>query len=238
MSRYVEFDLNQITPHSVHSRCSKVQAGMFARPPQSGASFADFLASLPHILAGESLRRVAKGIVEARQRGRAVVVSCGGHVVKCGLSPMLIGLMERGLITALAVNGAVAIHDLEIALFRKTSEDVESGLQNGTFGTSVETAACFNAAIALAHQEDLGAGEALGKMLQDRDSPCSVLSLLAQGYRLQIPVTVHVAIGTDIVHMHPSADGAALGSASLRDFRILTEAMRSLADGGVLLNIG
>lgn len=238
MSRYPEFDLSSLQTQDFADRHSKVQVDSFALPPRAGASFAEFLGSLPHIFAGEDIRSIASRIVEARRRRRGVVVSCGGHVVKCGLTPMLIRLMERGVITAVAVNGAFAIHDVEIALFGATSEDVVSGLKSGTFGMCRETAAFYNEAINRARSEGLGAGEELGRCLLERDARFAQYSLTAAGYRLGVPVTVHIAIGTDIVHMHPGADGASLGEASLRDFRILTAAMESLADGGVLLNLG
>jgi hypothetical protein len=238
MSRYAEFACDQIQTQPFAERVSTVQVEHFATPPQAGRSFAEFLESLPALYAGNSIRKVASRIVEARRRDRAVVLSCGGHVIKCGLAPMLIGLMERGLITAIAVNGAVAIHDSEIALFGATSENVEQGLQSGTFGMAEETAAFYNTALLRAAREKRGAGESLGSALLEQKAPYRHLSLLAKAYALHIPVTVHIALGTDIIHMHPGADGAALGETSLRDFRILTAAMRSLSDGGVLLNIG
>ena len=222
----------------IAQRPSKVRVTQLASPARSGATFQEFISSLPDIFAGRDLRTIAARIVEARRRQRAVVVSCGGHVVKCGLAPVLISLMEEGLITALVVNGALAIHDAELALFGATSEDVVRGLQTGSFGMATETAGFYNAAIARARDEGLGAGEALGHALLEQDAPHQAQSLLAAGYRLNIPVTVHIAIGTDIVHMHPGADGAALGETSLRDFRILTAAMRNLSGGGVLLNLG
>lgn len=238
MSRYAEFDLSGVRTHTIHHRTSTVRVEQFARSAQPGASFAKFLASLPSVGAGADLLKVAQRIVEAKRQGRAVVVSCGAHVVKCGLSPVLIGLMEAGYITALAVHGAVAIHDMEIALYGATSEEVEAGLQTGLFGMAEEPATFFNCTLTRAQREKLGAGEALGRELLKQKAPHADKSLLASGYRLNIPVTMHVAVGTDTVQMHPSADGAALGETSLRDFRILTGAMRNLADGGVLLNIG
>lgn len=238
MSRYPEFNLPEATPQTDLSNDRCVQAEQFAGVPQPGASFVDFLASLPHIYAGEDIRRVASRIAAAREQKRAVVVGCGAHVVKCGLAPMLIALMEQGFITALAVNGAVAVHDVEVAMIGTTSENVEQSLAQGTFGMASEPAAFINEALRQAYVHGLGAGEALGRALLEQHAPKANLSLLAAGYRLQIPVTVHIALGTDIVHMHRSADGAAYGETSLRDFRILTEAMQGLAGGGVLLNIG
>jgi hypothetical protein len=238
MSRYPEFDLSQVRTQSIRERLSRVSVEQFAPPAWAGASFAEFLESLPQVGAGADIRKVAQRVASARRAGRAVVVSCGGHLVKCGLSPVLIGLMEAGLVTALAVHGAVAIHDIEIALYGATSEHVEAGLQTGLFGMAEEPAEFFNCTLKRAQREGLGAGEALGQALLKQNAPHAGKSLLASCYRLQIPMTVHIALGTDIVHMHPSADGAAYGETSLRDFRILTAAMEGLAGGGVLLNIG
>ncbi len=238
MSRYREFDLDNIATQPFAERASKVRVEDFAGPPAPGRTFAEFLDSLPRILAGPEIAAIASAVVGARSRGRAVVVSLGGHVVKTGLAPVLIDLMERGLITCVAVNGALAIHDAEIALFGATSEDVVSGLQTGTFGMARETAAFYNDTIRDGVAAGLGIGECLGKELAEADAPYAHASLIASAYRLKIPVTVHVALGTDIVHMHPQADGAALGHGSLRDFRILTQQMAALAGGGVLMNLG
>lgn len=238
MSRYPEFDPSQLTDRPFAPQDSKVNTSLFASVPKQGASFAEFFESLPNILAGKTLRLVANAIVAARRKGRAVIVSCGGHVVKCGLSPLLIALMERGLISALAINGAVAIHDAELALFGATSENVDRGLKQGTFGMARDTATFYNQAIQCGQQERLGAGESLGRALLEQNPPYGHLSLLMQSYRLGIPTTIHIAIGTDIVHMHPVANGAALGDTSLRDFRILTAVMQDLPHGGVLLNLG
>ena len=238
MSRYAEFDPTHLTDRPFAPQDSKVHTGMFAGVPRQGATFAEFLDSLPQVLAGKTLRQVASAIVAARRQDRAVIVSCGGHVVKCGLSPMLIALMERGLITGLAINGAVAIHDAELALFGSTSENVDRGLKDGTFGMARDTATFYNQAIQCGQQERLGAGESLGRALLELNPPWGHLSLLQQSYRLGIPTTIHIAIGTDIVHMHPIASGSALGETSLRDFRILTAALQNLAHGGVLMNLG
>jgi ribosomal protein S28E/S33 len=238
MSRYPEFDLHAIRTQSIHQRPSRVGVEQFAQPARAGASFAEFLECLPQTGATADIQTVAQRIIAARHKGRAVVVSCGGHLVKCGLSPVLVGLMEAGFVTALAVHGAVAIHDIEIALYGVTSEDVEAGLQTGSFGVAEEPAEFFNCTLARAQREELGAGEALGQALLKQNAPHADKSLLAACYRLRIPMTVHIALGTDIVHMHPSADGASYGETSLRDFRILTAAMEGLAGGGVLLNIG
>ena len=238
MSRYPEFDLDAVRTESIAERVSKVRVEDFARAPEPGRSFADWLATLPRILAGPDLAEIARSIVSARRGGRAVVLAMGAHVVKTGMAPILIDLMERGLVTAIAVNGAFAIHDVEIALFGTTSEDVVAGLQRGTFGMARETAAFYNGAIRSGEARGLGAGECLGAALIEAQPPHGDSSVVAAAHRLGIPLTVHIALGADIVHCHPDALGSALGGASLRDFRILTEAMRGLADGGVLLNIG
>lgn len=238
MSRYPEFDNTQITTEPFSHRASKVSVEDFAAPPVAGQSFRDWLATLPRILAGPRIAEIALAVVEARNRNRAVIASLGGHIVKTGVSPVLVALMERGFVTALAVNGAVAVHDLEIALYGKTSEDVAAGLRSGTFGMARETADFYNNAAKRAFREGLGLGESLGLALTQAGAPNSRASLLASAYQMQIPVTVHVAIGTDIIHMHPGADGAAFGDASHRDFRILTAQMERLTHGGVLMNLG
>lgn len=233
-----EFDLSKITTQPFAERVSKVKVEDFAAPPKPARSLSGFLDSLPNILAGPEFKSVVDSVVEAHTAKRAVVAALGGHIVKTGVSPCIIELMERGFITAVAVNGAVAIHDIEIALFGVTSEDVVAGLQDGTFGMSAETAAFYNDSIRAGVARRLGIGESLGQALLDADAPHAGVSLLAAAHRLGIPFTVHVAIGTDIVHCHGSADGAALGEGSMRDFRILTQAMSGLAGGGVLMNLG
>lgn len=231
-----EFDPTGIRTQPFADRQSKVHLDQFARPPVAGATFTQFLDSLPSILAGPEIGNIARAVVDARLATRAVVVSIGGHVVKTGLSPVLIALMEHGLITCLAVNGAVAIHDLEVAMYGATSEDVEVGLQDGTFGMSAETAQVHSEAIRQGVEQGIGAGEAIGRALIN--APFAPASLFASAHRLGIPITVHIGIGTDIVHMHPSASGSALGDCSMRDFRILTAQMEYLAHGGVLMNLG
>jgi deoxyhypusine synthase len=238
LSRYPEFDTESVTTQPFAERVSKVSVKDFAQPPVVGRTVSEFISSLPNILAGAEILEIARAIIDACHNNRAVVASLGGHVVKTGISPVIIDLMERGYLTAIAVNGAVAIHDVEIALFGATSEDVVSGLQSGTFGMASETAAFYNDTISVGAAANLGIGESLGKKLLEQSSPYNQYSLLAAAYRLNIPLTVHVAIGTDIVHTHPNASGSALGEGSLRDFRILTQQMNSLTNGGVLLNLG
>jgi rfaE bifunctional protein nucleotidyltransferase chain/domain len=235
-SRYPEYDVSRLRTYSVEERPSKVALNQLARPFSPSDPFSEFLDSLPDTLAARDLREVARRVAEARHQDRAVVWAMGAHVIKVGLAPVLIDLMEREILTAIAVNGAVAVHDSEIALWGQTSEEVESALADGSFGMAKETHAFVNGCAKAAQKEGLGYGEALGRALQD--APHSDRSLFAQAYRLGVPMTVHVALGTDIVHMHPTADGAAIGEATMRDFRILTAAMQDLSDGGVLFNVG
>ncbi len=238
MSRYPEFDLSAVAAQPFAERDSKVHVADFASRAVAGATFRAFLDSLPKILAGPQIRDIAASVVRAKRASRAVVVSLGGHVVKTGLAPVLIDLARQGYVSAFAVNGALAIHDCEIALFGSTSEDVVSGLRTGTFGMARETAEFYNGSIAEGVGQGLGVGESLGRALHIVKAPHAPSSLLASAYALGIPVTVHIALGTDIVHCHPSADGPAMGEGTLRDFRILTHCMQNLANGGVLMNLG
>jgi hypothetical protein len=231
-------DLKQVRTIPLQARANKVAVERFARPPAPGRTVAEFLAALPGILAGDDLRAVIAAIVAARRNGRPVIVGLGAHVIKCGLNPVLIDLMRRGVITAVAMNGAGAIHDFELALIGETSEDVAAGLKNGTFGMVRETGELINAAVnRVLGRRDAGMGALLGDELAALAAPNQEYSLLAAGRRCNVPVTIHVAIGTDIVHMHGSADGAALGLASFNDFRLFAAAVAGLS-GGVYLNVG
>ena len=193
---------------------------------------------LPKILKGQDFLELTDKIVTAYQRKKPVIVMMGGHVIKCGLSPLLIALAREGIITGFAFNGASSIHDFEIALIGETSEDVSEYLQTGKFGMWEETGKLMNEAIQHAADTGIGMGEALGKKLITLDAPYNTYSLLAAGIQYDFPITVHVAIGTDIIHQHPSANGAAIGEASFTDFRLLTELVTQLEDGGVVLNFG
>jgi hypothetical protein len=231
-------DLSRVRTIPLRSRANKVALERFAKPPRPNRTCAEFVASLPGILAGGDFRSVVEAIVAARRRGRPVIFGLGAHVVKCGLNPVLIDLMRRGVITALAMNGAGAIHDFELALVGETSEDVASGLHEGTFGMVRETGELINRAVSrVAERRDEGMGALLGDELLGLEAPNLDYSLLATARRLHIPLTVHVAIGTDIVHMHGSADGAAIGKATFNDFRLLAAAVTELS-GGVYLNMG
>lgn len=237
-SRYPQVDLTGLRRTSVQGRESKVHTRDFARPLAPGSSVTDLVASFPNILAGDDFRKAAAAIAGAARKRRAVVLCMGAHVIKTGMAPVIIDLMKRGVITAVATNGAGAIHDLEIALFGHTSEHVERGIGRGVFGMMKETADFLNAAATEGSKLELGFGESVGRALVAADCPNRDLSLFASAYDLKVPVTMHVGVGTDIVHMHPTADGSAIGDCSLRDFRILIEAMRDLGDGGALLNFG
>jgi hypothetical protein len=231
-------DLSAVQTFPLAERENKVRAADFARlvPPRaSGSEFAD---ALPDILAGRDFRRLVRAIVEARSRSRPVIICIGAHVIKCGLSPWLIELMQRGVITALALNGAGAIHDVELALIGETSEDVADGIASGRFGMWRETGAVLNGAARDAFEANLGFGEALACRLAGAGPRVPQVSLLLAGDRLGVPVTVHVAIGTDITHTHPDADGAAIGAATHNDFRRFARQIAGLSGGGVLGNIG
>jgi hypothetical protein len=231
-------DLARVRTIPLQQRPNKVARAGFARPPRKGQSVAEFVGGLPHILAGDDFRAVAAAVAAARRRGRPVVVGLGAHVIKCGLTPVLLDLMERGVVTALALNGSGAIHDFELALIGETSEDVASGLKDGTFGMVRETGELMHRAINRAlERPQAGMGALLGELLEEVDAPNREVSLLAAGRRLNVPITVHVAVGTDIIHMHPGADGAALGRASFNDFRLFAGVVAGLS-GGVYLNVG
>jgi hypothetical protein len=241
MSKYSKhpLDFAGLRTVSLRERGGKVKTADFAAVYRAGSGVAGWLDSLPRILAGNSLRAVVDALAAARRRQRAIIWGLGGHVVKCGLAPVLIDLMRRGYVTAFALNGAAAIHDFEIALAGHTSEDVEAVLPDGRFGAAEETGREMNRAIAGGDREGLGMGEALGRRLDSSPPPeHAASSLLLQAYRQGTPVTVHVAIGTDTPHTHPAADPAAIGSASHRDFRLFSAYVADLNEGGVYLNVG
>ena len=237
MSRKKE-DPKSLRTISLKQRFSKVSAEDFASPLAPGMQVRDFLDALPSLLAGRELREVADRIARAAADGREIIVGLGAHVIKVGLAPVLISWMERGIIIkGLAMNGAGVIHDTEIALWGKTSEDVGPALDEGMFGVGEETALLVNEALSQGRGAQSGFGAAVAKKLAASRPPYARLSLLCQAYEKGVPVTVHVAIGTDIVHMHPTADGAAIGEASLRDFHLLVSRVARL-EGGAYLNIG
>ena len=233
-------EFSRIATYSLFDRPSKVTVRDFASPlsDEQVAATAALLDSLPNILAAESLRSVAAAIAAAKAKGRAIIWGFGGHVIKTGLAPVLIDLMRRGFVTALATNGSGIIHDFEIALAGWTSEDVDSALGSGAFGMAEETGRLLNEAIKLGAADSIGIGESVGRMLVEAKPPHVEFSLLHEAYKLKIPVTAHVTIGTDIIHIHPHADGAAIGAASYHDFKLFTSIVRELDGGGVYLNLG
>ena len=238
MRPYEEITLEHVRTYSARDRVSKVSTSLEAKPPYAGMTMAEFLNRLPSILKADDLKQIAKAIVRARSLEKPVIAMLGGHVIKTGCSPILADLAEKGYITHFASNGSACIHDTELARFGHTSEDVASQLEDGSFGMAKDTAALVNGAATRAASGTEGFGEAAGAMLIDENAPYLGRALLARAYQLEIPYTLHVALGTDIVHQHPDADGAAIGSASLRDFRIFAASVSKLGDGGVILNLG
>lgn len=234
---YEEFDLSGVHTYPLGSRASKARTGDFARPVGTDVSFRDWFAALPSLLAGSDLRRVVEATAAAKQRGAGIVWGIGAHVIKTGVSPVLIDLMHRGYVSALAMNGAGVIHDFELALSGATSEDVDESLGPGRFGMAEETGRLLNGIISGAASAGQGLGQAVGSYLEQQRPPFVDSSLVAVAHRLGIPVTVHVALGTDIIHMHPAASGGAIGDASLRDFRYFTSCVARLEDG-VYFNCG
>ncbi len=237
MTKIDPLSLEGLTTYSLKDRPSKVSHQDFARAWTRGGSLAEFLVRLPNILAGQSLKEVADAWVRARRAGRPVLLGMGAHPLKVGLSPILIDLLERDLITGLALNGSVIIHDTEIAMVGRTSEEVDQVLGSGQFGMAQETAEFLNEATTWGAQEGLGLGNAVARRFNQGDFPYKHLSLLAAAATKDLPVTVHVAIGTDIIHLHPSLDPAALGETTHLDFRLFAAQVSRLA-GGVYLNLG
>jgi hypothetical protein len=232
-------DVSDLKTYPLKRRRSKVRVSDFARPWRRGGSLATFFSTLPDILAVKTLRAVARAIVTAHRKRRPVILGLGAHVIKVGLSPIITDLMERGIVTAVAMNGAGIIHDFELALMGHTSEEVDAEIDDGRFGMAEETGRMLNEAISRGAMDGEGLGESVGHYInryKDR-FPNRATSILAAGARLGVPVTVHVALGTDIIHMHPSADGAAIGATSLLDFRRLAAVVAGMEDG-VYLNVG
>jgi hypothetical protein len=237
--RYREADLSRVTTVPVAGRRNKVDPELLASPPGSNRSFTAFLDSLPDVLAARDLRQVIEAVVTAKRAGRGVILLLGGHVIKVGLGPLVNAWLARGIVTHLALNGAAAIHDFELAAFGGTSEDVESGLADGSFGMAEETGAEMNAAVAAAARTDQGMGEGLAGALSKRGQlPGKDASILLGALQHGVPLTVHAAVGAEIIHQHPSSDGAAIGATSHRDFRRLAASIEDLDHGGVVLNWG
>lgn len=228
-------DLSRVQTISVTERGSKVHVGQAAKPLKRGGSFREFWECLPDILAAKALREVVAAVVTARRKGRPVLLMFGAHVIKVGLAPIVIQLLREGVVTAIIVNGATAYHDVELALFGHTSEDVTEGIQKGVFGMAKEPCDFLNAAAKRAVENDIGLGQAIGEALWERGGRFLHHSVLAQCIALGIPVTVHVAFGTDVNHMHKSFDPKAWGGATHYDFRLLCRLVRDLTEGVILL---
>ncbi len=241
MSIYENFqpiDFEQIKTYELASRPSKVTIEDFAKPIDENDSLKDFLGALPNILAVQSLREIAAQIRRARKLGKSVVWGIGGHIIKTGLAPVIIDLMKRGYVSAIASNGSVLVHDCEIAIVGFTSEDVDQTLGKGDFGAAKETGEILNAAAKNGAKDLIGLGEAMGREVISQNPPNAKMSLLCQAYENKIPFTAHLAIGADIGHFHASCDGAALGATSHTDFKLLCSIVKELNGGGVYLNLG
>jgi hypothetical protein len=230
--------LEEVSTYPLASRPSKVTVTDFARAVSENSSLKDFFKKLPDILAVRSLREVAAQIRRARRLQKPIIWGIGGHVVKTGLAPVIIDLMRQGFVTAIAANGSVLVHDAEIAMVGSTSEDVDASLGAGAFGAAEETGKLLNDAAGMGQRYEIGLGEAMGRALTALDPPHQNYSLLCAAYEMKRPFTAHVAIGSDIAHFHPTADGAALGQTTHTDFRLLAEIVRRMDGGGVYLNIG
>jgi hypothetical protein len=232
-----DFDPSKIRTYSLRDRRSKVKLDALARPHRRQGAFSDFLSSLPDILAAKHFNEVVAAIIQARRNKRPVMLGMGAHAIKVGLNPVIIDLLERGIITSLHLNGAGIIHDFELALIGHTSEDVDVEILTGAFGMAEETGSMINGAIRSGAEQGQGIGEAVGAMIAAADFPHKQISLLAAATRLALPATVHVAVGTDIIHMHPSFDGRATGESAQRDFHRFCSIVSTL-EGGVYINLG
>jgi hypothetical protein len=237
MARSKRIDLKHIRTIPLNARKCKVSIGDFARTGRKGQSFGSFYDSLPRILVSQNFRNLVDAIVKATHKNKMIIVMMGAHVIKCGLSPLIIDLMKRKVVKAIALNGAGIIHDTEIAMIGRTSEDVGEGILDGSFGMAKETASFINEAINWGFSKGIGIGEAVGAQIVKHKLPHRNLSILANGYERGVPVTVHVAIGTDIIHQHPSANGEAIGEGSLLDFKTFIYSISNLEEG-VAMNVG
>jgi len=237
MTKWDPISLDGIRTYPLKERASKVRIDNFGKPWVSGGYMLDWINALPRVLAGQDFRKIAEKIVRAVKSKKIVILAMGAHPIKVGLNPVIIDLMERGVISGLAMNGAGIIHDAELAMAGHTSEDVAEGIKGGEFGMAEETGRFLNAAISEGAKKELGLGRSVGAMLVREKFPYNRFSLLARAFDLDIPVTVHVAIGTDIIHFHPTADGASIGKTSHLDFRIFA-GLVSRMEGGVFINLG
>ncbi len=237
MKKYKPVSLKKVKTYPLSLRKSKVEMGMAAVPHARGASFREFTEDLPSVLAAADLKSVVHAVAGARRRGRPVVLGMGAHPIKVGLSPVIIDLMRKGIITAVATNGACIIHDFELSLLGRTSEDVASELCSGRFGMARETGRELNRAINRGVGKGYGIGNSVGRYIYESKNAMKDKSIFSESFRLGIPATVHVALGSDIIHMHPDADGSRIGKGSLRDFKLFASVIADL-EGGVYINLG
>lgn len=237
MAEYKPISFDKIKTYPLGDRASKVSVDDFGRAWKAGGRMSDWLSALPKILAGSDLIKISECVVNAVNSKKMIILGMGAHPVKVGLNPIIIDLMERGVIKAVAMNGAGIIHDSELAMAGHTSEDVDARLDDGRFGMAEETGRLLNEAIINGAAADKGIGLAVGEMLFNNGFPYNRFSILAKAFELGAPVTVHVAVGTDTIHFHPGADGAAIGKASHLDFRIFSGLISDL-EGGVFINLG
>ncbi|MGB9716154.1 MAG: hypothetical protein ACPL1G_07090 [Thermodesulfovibrionales bacterium] len=237
MKKYKQVSLKKVKTCSLRKRKSKVSINSLATPFFKGGTFKDFISKLPDVLAVKDFKSIVQAIVKARNNNKPVILGMGAHPIKVGLSPVIIDLMKKGIITALATNGACIIHDFEISFIGRTSEDVQAELQKGTFGMAKETGEYLNRAIKDGLKRGYGIGKSVGEMIYKNNFKFKDLSIFVTAYETGLPATVHVAIGTDIIHMHPYADGQAIGEGSFRDFRLFTSVVSDL-EGGVYINLG
>jgi len=237
MKKHDPISLDGIRTYPLKERVSKIGIDDFGKPWTSGGHLRDWINALPQILAGRDFRKVADKIVKAVKSKKMVILAMGAHPIKVGLNPVIIDLMERGVTSGLAMNGAGIIHDSEVAIAGRTSEDVDAGIKDGEFGMAEDTARLLNSAISEGARNGIGLGRAIGAMLVREKFPYNHFSILAKAFVLDMPVTVHVAIGTDIIHFHPSVDGASIGKTSHIDFRIFA-GLVSRMEGGIFINLG
>lgn len=231
-------ELDNVKTYPLASRTSKVKLDDFARPLGDEVSLGEFLEKLPNVLAVQSLRKIVERMQRAKESGKPIIWGIGGHVIKTGLAPLIIDLMKRGYVSAIAANGSVLVHDAEIAMNGSTSEDVDATLSEGVFGGAEETGRLLNEAAQQGAKDQIGLGEAVGRRLIAMKPKHKDYSLLCAAYESKVPFTIHLTIGGDITHFHPTADGAALGATTHTDFRLLAEVVRRMDGGGVYLNVG
>ena len=234
----MKIDLNKVKTYSIKQRFSKVKKSAFAKVPAKGGSFQSFYKGLPEILKASDFRRIVEAVITAARRQKPVIFMMGAHVIKCGLSPLVIDLLKKKIISAVALNGAGIIHDFELAYQGKTSEDVGAALKTRSFGMARETAEFLNNAVKDGVKDGLGIGGSVGRAIAKAECKYKRYSILYNCYNEMVPVSVHVAIGADIIHQHPSFDGASAGRGSQRDFLLLVQSVAGIGNGGVVLNFG